>query len=117
MSQEEQDLRIDYVEFAATDLERVKAFYSAVFGWSFEEWGPEYISFKDGRLSGGFRKADSVESGGPLVVIYARDLSAAATQVRSRGGSIVTETFSFPGGQRFHFADPSGNVLAVWSDH
>ncbi|MCZ6824722.1 MAG: VOC family protein [Gemmatimonadetes bacterium] len=108
---------MDYVEFAATDLERVKAFYSAVFGWSFQEWGPEYISFKDGRLSGGLRKADSVESGGPLVVIYARDLSAAETQVRSRGGSIVTETFSFPGGRRFHFADPSGNVLAVWSDH
>jgi hypothetical protein len=28
----------------------------------------------------------------------------------------VRETFSFPGGRRFHFADPEGNVLAVWSE-
>ncbi len=116
MSQEEHDGRIDYVEFLATDIERAKTFYSSVFGWSFTDWGPEYTSFADGRLSGGFRKAESVEPGGPLVVIYATDLSEVEAAVETHGGSMVRETFSFPGGRRFHFADPSGNVLAVWSD-
>jgi predicted enzyme related to lactoylglutathione lyase len=116
MSQGEHDKRIDYVELPTTSIERSKAFYAAVFGWSFTDWGSEYTSFEDGRLSGGFRKAESVVPGGPLVVIYATDIVAVEASVKSQGGSIVKETFSFPGGRRFHFSDPSGNELAVWSD-
>ncbi len=116
VSQAEHDKRVDYVEFAATDLEKIKAFYSAVFGWSFTDWGPDYVSFADGRLNGGFAKADAVATGGPLVIIYAVDLEAVAADVKAHGGSIGKEIFEFPGGRRFHFADPSGNVLAVWSD-
>lgn len=116
MTQEDQDRRIDYVEFASTDLAATKAFYSAVFGWSFTDWGPDYVSFEDGRLAGGFHKAEEVTAGGPLVVMFARDLEAIEVSVEARGGSIVRETFSFPGGRRFHFTDPSGNLLAVWSD-
>jgi D-aminopeptidase len=117
MGQEEHDKRIDYVELATTDTEISKAFYSAVFGWSMEDWGPEYTSFADGRLTGGFRKVDTViKGGGPLVVIYAVDLEAVAAAVEANGGKIVEEIFSFPGGRRFHFTDPSGNELAVWSD-
>jgi D-aminopeptidase len=117
MGQEEHDKRIDYVEFATTDIEGSKAFYSAVFGWSMEDWGPDYTSFGDGRLAGGFQKVDAVaEGGGVLVVIYAVDLEAVAAAVKANGGEIVEEIFSFPGGRRFHFTDPSGNELAVWSD-
>jgi len=117
MSQPEHDRRIDYVEFQTTDVGRSKAFYSTVFGWSFTDYGPEYTSFADGRLAGGFRQVDTMEeAGGTLVVIYAADLAAVEAAVRKNGGSIVTETFSFPGGKRFHFADPTGNLLAVWSE-
>ena len=116
MSQAGNDKRIDYVEFATSDIESSKAFYSTVFGWKFQDWGPDYASFEDGRLTGGFRKEDSVESGGPLVVIYAVDLEKLEAEIRAGGGTIVVEIFSFPGGRRFHFADPSGNVLAAWSE-
>jgi predicted enzyme related to lactoylglutathione lyase len=116
MSQHEHDRRIDYVEFQTSDIERSKAFYSFVFGWSFTDFGPDYTSFEDGRLTGGFSNADAVEPGGPLIVIYAVDLSATEVAVREHGGSIVKGIFSFPGGERFHFADPTGNILAVWSD-
>jgi len=116
MSQEEHDRRIDYVEFKTSDMEASKAFYSSVFGWSFTDWGPDYASFEDGRLTGGFHAAESVESGGPLVIIYAVDLPEVLAAVKSHGGSIVEDIFNFPGGRRFHFADPSGNILAVWSD-
>lgn len=116
MGQEDHDKRIDYIELPTTDIEVAKAFYSGVFGWKTQDWGPDYSSFEDGRLAGGFRKEAEVASGGPLVVMYALDLEATVAAVRSHGGTIVKEIFSFPGGRRFHFKDPSGNELAVWSD-
>jgi predicted enzyme related to lactoylglutathione lyase len=111
-----QDQRIDYIELSVTDVAVAKGFYGAAFGWRFEDYGPDYASFADGRLSGGFTKAGAVRQGGPLIVIFAVDLEAAEKRVRAAGGTIVRPTFSFPGGRRFHFSDPSGNELAVWSD-
>jgi predicted enzyme related to lactoylglutathione lyase len=116
MSQSEHDRRIDYIEFAVTDLAAAKSFYSAVFGWSFTDYGPEYASFFDGRLGGGFRQADQAGRGGPLVVLYSTELEDIEAKIKSNGGRIVRDTFEFPGGRRFHFTDPAGNELAVWSD-
>jgi D-aminopeptidase len=116
MGQQEHDRRIDYIELPATDIEAAKAFYTGIFGWTTQDWGPDYSSFEDGRLTGGFRKEPEVAAGGPLVVLYAVDLEAVEAAVRSHGGTIVKEIFSFPGGRRFHFTDPSGNELAVWTD-
>ena len=116
MGQEEHDKRVDYVEFSVTDLEAAKAFYSAIFGWRFQDWGPDYASFEDGRLTGGFHLSEEVTRGGPLVIIYAVDLESVEASVRANGGTIAKEIFSFPGGRRFPFTDPSGNELAVRSD-
>ena len=116
MTQEEQDRRIDYIEFPVLDINAAKNFYSKVFGWSFQNWGQEYTSFADGRLNGGFAKAGTVQHGGPLVVLYALDLSCIEEAIAANGGEIVKETYEFPGGRRFHFRDPSGHELAVWSD-
>ena len=116
MTQAEHDRRVDYIEFHAPDLEAIKAFYTGVFGWKFTDFGPDYTSFADGRLAGGFERGETVRAGGALVVIYAADLAAVEAAVRAQGGEIVRETFSFPGGRRFHFADPCGNELAVWSE-
>jgi D-aminopeptidase len=110
------DLRIDYIELETNDMETSKAFFCAIFGWETEDWGPDYASFSDGRLSGGFRLVDEVTRGGPLVVVYASDLEAVEAAVIANGGTIVRPIFSFPGGRRFHFLDPVGNELAVWSD-
>ena len=116
MSSAEHDRRIDYIEFSVTSVADAKRFYGSAFGWSFEDYGPDYVSFADGRLTGGFQTAATVKSGGPLVVIYAADLESLEKRVRQAGGTIVSPIFSFPGGRRFHFTDPSGNELAVWSD-
>ena len=113
------DQKIDYLELPANNLAVAKSFYSAVFGWSFEDYGPEYCAFNDGRLDGGFYKSDlhaSVANGSALVVLYASDLEATLQRVTQHDGRIVREIFSFPGGRRFHFADPNGNELAVWSE-
>lgn len=112
----ENDRRVDYVEFGATDIQATRAFYEAIFGWKFEDYGPDYTSFQDGRLAGGFDRDRPGSRGGVLVVIYAEDLEAIEARVRAMGGEVVTPTYSFPGGRRFHFLDPSGNELAVWTD-
>jgi uncharacterized protein len=122
MSQAEHNLQMDYIEFPATDIEATKRFYSHVFGWEFKDWGPDYISFHDGRLAGGFNGesqpdgADGAKTRGVLVVIYATSLDDVYGKVKAAGGKIVREIFDFPGGKRFHFADPNGNELAVWSE-
>ena len=116
MDQKQHDRRVDYVELAVTDLDVAEAFYGGVFGWSFESWGPEYKSFDDGRLAGGFRLESEVRRGGPLVIMYSVDLEAVEAAVREHKGEVVMPIFSFPGGRRFHFVDPFGNELAVWSD-
>jgi predicted enzyme related to lactoylglutathione lyase len=116
VSQAEQDRRIDYIEFPSTDIGETKRFYSDVFGWAFTDYGPDYTSFSDGRLGGGFGRSSGIGGGGPLVVLYATNLEGMEAAIRDHGGRIVKETFEFPGGRRFHFADPNGNELAVWSD-
>jgi uncharacterized protein len=113
----EHDRRIDYIEFPVTDIAATKKFYIAAFGWKFTDYGPDYTSFEDGRIAGGFtRDREVVPGGGPLTVIFAVDLEDVERRVRDAGGRIVVPTFSFPGGRRFHFQDPSGNELAVYSD-
>jgi uncharacterized protein len=116
MSQEEQDSRIDYIEFPVTDIAAAKSFYGAAFGWKLQDWGPDYTSFEDGRLTGGFHAVQSVTPGGPLVVLYAVRLEDMLERVRAAGGTITREIFSFPGGRRFQFRDPSGHELGVWSE-
>jgi uncharacterized protein len=112
----EHDRRIDYIELPATDVAKTKRFYIDVFGWKFTDYGPDYTSFEDGRLNGGFAKADRAGHHGALIVIFAVDLAGAEARVTKAGGRIVKPVFAFPGGRRFHFTDPSGNELAVWSD-
>lgn len=113
--------KIDYVEFPSRDLEATKAFFGQAFGWSFQDYGPEYSSFPAAAagLSGGFFQADlkaSTAAGSALVVIYSSDLEDTQQKVVDAGGTVVREIFSFPGGRRFHFTEPSGNEFAVWSD-
>src|SRR5579859_8011957 len=116
MSQASHNNQIDYIEFPALDIPKIKDFYSSVFGWKFEDYGPDYTSFLDGRLAGGFTKAAPVQPAGPLIVIYAADLAGMEARVKAARGTIVKPAFSFPGGRRFHFTDPNGNELAVWSE-
>jgi predicted enzyme related to lactoylglutathione lyase len=107
--------KIDYAELPATDMEAAKAFYGQAFGWAFDDWGPEYQAFKDAGLDGGLRKVDAAPPrGGSLVIVYSDDLEATEAAVTGAGGEI-TERHEFPGGRRFHFLDPVGNELAVWT--
>lgn len=108
-----EDGKIDYIEFPGGDVPSAKAFYQAAFGWTFTDYGPAYAAFSEG-LDGGFDGDTAAQK--PLVVLYAHDLEAMQAKVEAAGGAIVKPIFSFPGGRRFHFTDPAGNELAVWSE-
>lgn len=118
-------LRIDYIEFATRDMIAAKTFLSAAFGWSFTDYGPEYSSFSDGRLSGGLRPdptsptpaaPPAVSSSNPLVILFSANLEAALARVSAAAGVITVAPFEFPGGRRFEFTAPGGLAFAVWSD-
>lgn len=107
---------ISYVEFKATDLEKIKTFYHKSFGWNFTDFGPTYVAFNESGLDGGFEKTEDAIVNGALIVLYHQDLVAIKDTIVKAGGNITKDIFSFPGGRRFHFTDPAGNELAVWSD-
>lgn len=115
MSVRGHDRQIDNIEFNVSDIARSKAFYGSVLGWRFTDYGPAYTEFSDGRLTGGFTTGEPVRPGGPLVILYADDLDATQQRVEAAGAQISRATFSFPGGRRFHFVDPDGYELAVWT--
>ncbi|ETK25037.1 MULTISPECIES: VOC family protein [Pseudomonas] len=115
MSTQGKDRQIDNIEFNVSDIARSKTFYGGAFGWTFVDYGPTYTEFSDGRLTGGFTTGEPVRPGGPLVILYADDLDATQQRLKALGAVITRETFSFPGGRRFHFTDPDGYELAVWN--
>lgn len=117
MSTPENNLRLDYVEFATRDVAAAKNFYTAAFGWKFTDYGPDYASFEDGRMMGGFyTRADAPTKMNPMIVVFAANLEGAEARVTQAGGKIVKPSFEFPGGRRFQFTDPTGLELSVWSD-
>ena len=111
--------KINYLEIPARNIPASKAFFSAVFGWQFTDYGPDYCAFSDAGMAGGLYQSELVAStanGSVLIVFYSRELEATQLEIEQAGGEIIKPIFSFPGGRRFHFKDPSGNKFAVWSD-
>jgi predicted enzyme related to lactoylglutathione lyase len=119
--------KINYIEFPAKDIIATKAFFTQVFGWLFVDYGPEYTAFSESQadaatnrgIEGGFFQSDlhsSTKMGSALTVFYSDNLEQTQTKIEQAKGSIIKPIFSFPGGRRFHFSDPSDNEFAVWSD-
>jgi len=110
---------VDYIEMPSRDLQETRLFFSTLFGWSFQDYGPDYIAFDDGRMTGGFFKADRTWDdvvNCPLIVFYASELEKTRTDVERLGGQVTRDVFDFPGGRRFHFEAPGSGEFAVWSE-
>ena len=108
--------RIDYVELpSATAHELTRGFYAKAFGWDFTNYGPTYSATNNGTTDLGLQGDPSDALSAPLPVVRVDDLEAVFDAVIGAGGVIAKPIFSFPGGRRFHFIDPSGSELAVWS--
>lgn len=110
------ELKIDYVEMASEKIGASREFFARAFGWEFTAYGPEYLAFDNAGIDGGLGVADEGRATPPLVILKADDLEEAQARVEEAGGVVVREIFSFPGGRRFHFTEPGGNEMAVWSE-
>ena len=111
--------KINYVEYPACDINATKQFFSDAFDWQFQDFGPEYTAFSNQGIDGGFYQSNmqsSAKAGAALIVFYSNNLESTLEKIKNAGGVIVHPIFSFPGGRRFHFTEPSGNEFAVWSD-
>jgi len=111
--------KINYIELPATDLAAMKTFYGKAFGWKFKDWGDVYVEIVDAGIDGGFdgtKERQIAGTSGSLVILYSETLDDSLNAVKRAGGNIVKDPFEFPGGRRFHFLDPCGNELAIWSD-
>jgi hypothetical protein len=111
-----EDGKLDYLEMPGGDVPAVKAFYGQAFGWAFTDYGPEYAAFSEGLDGGFYAAATGSAAPAPLPVLYAKDLEAMLAKAQAAGAAITRPIFAFPGGRRFHFRDPAGNELAVWSE-
>ncbi|WP_182357985.1 VOC family protein [Tomitella gaofuii] len=108
--------QLTMVEFPTSSASASARFFQAVFEWSFREYGPDYTDVQlDGEQSLGFQQDASEAPSGPLTIIEVDDLHATRRSVEASGGVVTTEPFDFPGGTRFHFREPGGNVLAAWA--
>ena len=111
--------KINYIEYPAKNIAATKRFFETAFCWAFVDYGPDYTAFSNQGLDGGFFRSElssTSEKGAGLTVFYSENLEATEVKVKKAGGVIIKEIFSFPGGRRFHFIEPSGNEFAVWSE-
>jgi len=108
---------INYIELPLTDPHATEKFYNTVFGWVFTHWGDNYLSFTGAVVEGGFNRESGINPGkpGPLIILYSDNLEKKVSEIQNAGGKIIQEIYPFPGGRRFHFEDPNGNELAIWT--
>lgn len=119
MNTENKHNQITLVEFPASTPEELKAttdFYTAAFGWNYKDWGGVYSDTSESGVMTGVSAVEQGRPTMPLTVVYATDLGEKQELIRKAGGRITLDTYEFPGGRRFHFMDPAGNELAVWSE-
>lgn len=119
MKNESRENRIDYIEFPTASNKAhlaTKQFYGDVFGWKYQAWGDDYSDTQSSGISSGLNGAGEHQTAKPLVVLFSSNLEAVRERILKAGGKISRDIFPFPGGRRFHYVDPSGNELGVWSD-
>ena len=110
---------IDYIELAVDDLEQAKAFYAKALGWTFNDYGDDYAGIQDprnpGQEFGGLSPHVPASRGeGVLALVHTENAEDTLKSVLDAGGRIQVEMHEYPGGRRFMFADPFGNILGVY---
>lgn len=106
--------KLNYVELGGGDLAATKRFYTDALGLAWTDYGSTYAAANEGGVAFGLQGDASEAEPAPLALFQVDDVEAALGRVEAAGGTITVPLFSFPGGRRFHFRDPAGNVLGVW---
>ncbi len=113
---------IVYMEIPATDREKAASFYSELFGWGFEHFGPpmNYTTFTLGneKLLGGFPNVDeTMKVDDVLIYVGSDDIPGDLKEIVKKGGKVLREETEVPGyGSFAFFADPTGNRIGLWKN-
>jgi uncharacterized protein len=102
-------------------------FYTKVFGWQMQQFGPEMGSYtlvqtaeanEQGRpkegINGGFYPKTDETSGAPSIVVGVGDINEHVKKVTAAGGKIIGEPVEIPGvGMWVSFHDTEGNRVSM----
>lgn len=114
----------DLAHFAihADDCQRAKHFYSEVFGWRFEAWGPpnfwRIFTSPDAPVHGALQERREAVSGRGMIgfecTVSVDDVRATAAAVQAAGGTLTMQPFEIDGvGTLVMFEDTEGNVVGA----
>ena len=106
--------KIDYVEFPSSDRTKTSSFFRAAFGWGMTSYGPDYDGLENAGIDGGVDQGEG-RVAATMAIVRSDDLDDAERRVIAAGGVITRSQYDFPGGRRFHFREPGGNEMAVWT--
>src|SRR3954467_5516632 len=107
-----------YVELATSDLAAAKTFYTAAFGWDYDEMqlgeGVTYArAQRNGKTVGALFNSEQPPHWNCYVTVESAD--AAAAKARERGTNGVAGPFDvFSAGRMTVISDPQGAVLSLW---
>ena len=105
--------RPNFIELPTHDLAASQVFFERIFAMKMTEFGPTYACTMTRDVDIGLQADQAEASKAPLPVIEVNDLEATLSAVVAAGVAVTKPIFSFPGGRRFQFRDPSGNELAA----
>jgi uncharacterized protein len=108
----------------ASDVQRARQFYEAVFGWTFEPWGPPdfYLIHTGSPERPGIQgllhaRMEPRGAGGPNCFecsVSVQDVDTIAAAVTAHGGTIVMPKSPIPTiGEVMYFEDPEGNRVGA----
>jgi uncharacterized protein len=105
--------RPNFIELPTRDLAASQVFFEKIFAMKMTAFGPTYACTLTGDVDIGLQADRAEATKAPLPVIDVKDLEATLAAVTAAGAAITKPIFSFPGGRRFQFLDPSGNELSA----
>jgi predicted enzyme related to lactoylglutathione lyase len=116
---------ISWTDLATTDQTAAKEFYSALFGWEYDDQpAGEGVTYSMAKLGGRSaaaispQQADETAQGIPPhwnVYVTVEDVDASTAKVGEAGGRVLAGPFDvFDAGRMTVLADPLGAVLCLW---
>ncbi len=111
-----------WADVVTPDIDAAQRFYQQLFGWQFQDTGPELghytMALVDGKLVAAITPPPpGAESTPPAWSVYlcSSDVDATATKVGQGGGKILMGPMDIPGAGRMVFGlDPTGGAFGVW---
>jgi uncharacterized protein len=105
----------------ADDVQRAKRFYEAVFGWTFDPWGPpNFYQIKNAGegFLGALQERRELKPGAKMLGFEASmgvpDMDALVTTVEANGGRIIMQPYYLQGvGKLIYFEDTEGNLVGA----